>query len=162
MFEGVKPFDWLMLVIELLVLLAILYEIIKGELREKRERRRQGILDEKGRSLSRLLDKGLRIKATVIDPAITNPQLHGTWISSASAWIEETRSYLATFPRASAAFLETSNAGSVDNVASASGRHFVVTGEVGKSYQTLILHLENLHRISERPEAYFWAASGPA
>ncbi len=155
MSETVRPFDWIMLAIEVLVLLAILYEIVKGELRERRELARQRILAEKGGSLSKLLDKGLRIKGTVVDPNSTHPQLHEKWIYSANIWIGEVRLYLANSPRADAAFIDTSNAGHVDNVAVASGRQFTVTGDVWKCYENLILHLENLRRINERPEAYF-------
>jgi hypothetical protein len=53
MFEGVKPFDWLMLVIETAVLLLILYEVIVGIIRHRKERRREKGLKQIVTSLSK-------------------------------------------------------------------------------------------------------------
>jgi hypothetical protein len=154
--EGIRPFDWVMLVIEALVLLLILYEVIVGEIRHRRETARGAFLTERVAELSKLHSKGHRIQTTVLDPMINNPQILQPWIDSAEAWGKETDAILRKYSqRASRTFLLVTDAGQIDTVVTAHGRHFMVSGAIGGVYQRLVLQLENLNRIIENPALYF-------
>jgi hypothetical protein len=156
MFEGTRPIDWLMLVIEALVLLLILYEVIVGDIRHRRERQSRLAISKRVSELSWLMDKGQRIQTCVPDPQITNWQLVKPWIDSVQAWKEETNTFLAArSPRASSAFMLITDAGNMDSVVHFSGRQFALTGEVREFYQRLVIQLANLRRIMEQPDAYF-------
>ena len=157
MFEGIRPFDWLMLVIETLVLLLIFYEIIAETIRRTREHRRQSSINERVVELSRFVDRGLRLQSVVPDEAITTDQrIMAKWLAGLEMWTEEANAYLLLHsPRASAAFLLTSNAGDVNYFVVSLGRQFALNGRMRESYQRLVVQLENLKRIIERPEAYF-------
>jgi len=154
--EGVRRFDWVMLAVEILVVLLILYEIIMSEIRSRRDSKRRAFLSERILELSKLKSKGQRIQTTVLDPMICNPQILKPWIDAARAWSAETDAVLTNYSkRASSAFLLVTDAGRIDTVVTAHGRHFKVTGEIGDAYQQLVLQLENVGRIIENPAAYF-------
>jgi len=154
--EGVRPFDWVMLAVEVLVVLLILYEIVISEVRSRRESKHHSFLSARVLELSKLRSKGQRIQATVLDPMINNPQIIKPWIDAARTWSEETDAALRNHSeRASSAFLLVTDGGHIDRVVSAHGRHFMVTGEIGEAYKQLLLQLENLDRIINNPAAYF-------
>jgi hypothetical protein len=156
MFQGIRPFDWLMFALEALVASLILYEVVVSGKRHRAEQRRQSLTNERVLVLSKLMDKGLRIKSTVPDPSGTSDfQIIQRWMDTVQAWADETNSFLASHSsRASAAFLLVTDAGNMDSVVYASGRQFILIAETRAWYQRLIVQLENLRRIMERPEAY--------
>ena len=94
MFEGTRTIDWVMLVVEGLVLLLILYEVVAGERRHRAERRRRLRVSSIIVELSSLMDKGQRLQSSVPDPMIMNPQLIEPWRKSVQAWTEETIGFL--------------------------------------------------------------------
>src|ERR1700675_1509953 len=107
MFEEVRPFDWLMLAIEALVLFLILYEVIADSRRRRADRRRNVFINEKVSALSIFMDKGLRIKETVPDPQVlSDTSSIKQWRTDVRVWTEESNAFLATLsPQASAAFM---------------------------------------------------------
>ena len=156
MFEGTRAIDWLMLVIEALVLILISWEGIVSEKRHRKEQRRQTTVRERVLELSRLMDKGQRIKSGVPDPAITNPQLVTPWKDSVEAWSEETNTFLAGHSsRASSSFMLVTDAVNMDSVVYSSGRQFALTGDFREFYQQFVVRLANLRRIVEQADAYF-------
>jgi hypothetical protein len=156
MFEPTRTIDWVMLVVEGLVLVLILYEVVVGEIRHRGERRRRQTVGNIVLELSRLMDKGRWIQSSVPDPSIMNPQLVEPWRKSAQAWIEETNAFLASHSsRASSAFMLVTDAGNMDSVVKSGGRQFALTGEFREFYQRFAAGLANLRRILEQADAYF-------
>jgi hypothetical protein len=157
MFEGVRPFDWLMLIIEALVLLLILYEVVAEATRRRTERQRSVFIARQVLALSRLMDHGQSLQSTVPEPQITSDyQIIQRWMDSVTKWTEGTNGFLVSQSSvASAAFLLVTDASAADNLVHRAGRSFLVGGELGRFYQRLVMQLANLRRIIERPEAYF-------
>jgi hypothetical protein len=156
MFENVKPFDWLMLVIEAAVLIVIVYEVVIEGVRRRAEAKRRAFIDAQALALSVLWDKGRRIQSVVPDPLlITDTRIITDWIAEVEAWTQETQSFLAVSPRASASFLSVTDAGKVNLNIPVPGRIISLTGPPQAPYQRLVVQLENLRRIIDRPDAYF-------
>jgi len=138
---------------EFLVLALIAYEVIHNNLHERKESRRQPIVE----AVSKLMDKGMRIKSAVPDPQLTTDyRVIRKWMDDALAWTDETNSVLArNSPRASSAFLLITDADSMERIIFVAGRTIVLTGDVRECYQRLVVQLQNLRRIMEIPAAYF-------
>jgi hypothetical protein len=99
MFDGVKSFDWLMLVVEILVLLLIAYEVGTTVLHRLQTKRRLA-------SLFALMHRGQELQATVPGSGTADDQAIVAWKSSVEAWADDTNKILATYsPQASARFL---------------------------------------------------------
>lgn len=156
MFKGIRPFDWLMFLIETAVLLLIAYEVWTGAQQRRREQQRQVRINGFIAELGPLMDKGLRLRSTVPDPSIMNPQIYQPWLVSVAKWVEETKAFLATHSEAAAeTFALVTDSKSVDTTIHAGGRIFFVIDPVKDPYQRLVVHLANLRRIIDKPEAYF-------
>jgi hypothetical protein len=155
LFSGIRPFDWMMFVIELLVLLALLWF-------EGLEVWHQIKLRKRVSSLIRYMDAGQTIQNNL--HTLTEPLFAGriteetlAWMMEANMWSQTTREFLALHSKqASAAFLLVVNMRTSDrDIYTQRYGTFHLSGEVGNCYQILLARLDNLRRIMERPEAYF-------
>lgn len=156
MFEGIKPFDWLMLVIEALVLIVIIFAEITGWMRRRRESKRKSFLNAKSLELSKVMDVGRRLILTVPEPDFTSPQASKLWIEAAAVWTDKAcKSVSLDSPRAAADFMLAAESQNINTVLSTHGRNIVLHGDIWETYWRLVTRLENLQRIVERPEAYF-------
>lgn len=157
LFEDARPIDVVTLVVEVLVFALILFEVGNGIYHRRKDRQRRLLINARVLELSRMADKGGRIRSIVPDPSITSDyQILARWMNTANEWIKETDAFLSRYSaHASAAFLLIADAGTVDNVVYSGGRQFVLLGEIRECYQRLVVHLENLRRITEIPDAYF-------
>jgi len=156
MFEGVRPFDWLMFGIEVAVVALILYEIIADAKRRRRENQHKVLVDIQALALSVRLTQGERLQQAVPNELlITDQRVASAWIKDVQAWIEETKLFLAS--RSSKASTEFMLIADVERVSIyvSSPNGFYVRGESATWYRSLVVHLENLRRIISRPEAYF-------
>jgi hypothetical protein len=158
MFEGVKPFDWLMLVIETAVLLLILYEVIIGIARHSSAKRRQGALKQIVASLSQLMDEGLTLQRGVPDTAKEESRVLQSWMTDTNVWADKTSKFIASHSRqAAAAFLLVHDSSSADTVVftpSGDG-FFYLASPVREHYQRLLTQLNSMRQIIEKPEVYF-------
>jgi hypothetical protein len=140
MFDGVKPFDWLMLVVEILVLLLIAYEVGTTVLHRLQTKRRLA-------SLFALMHRGQELQTTVPGSGTTDDQAVA-WKSSVEAWANDTHKILATYsPQASARFLH--------NPVVSRGIYRGIAQNAQGYYESLMMRLENLRAIMEKPEVYF-------
>ncbi|MGB6802471.1 MAG: hypothetical protein WA899_02265 [Candidatus Sulfotelmatobacter sp.] len=157
MFEGVKPFDWLMLGIETAVLLLILYEVVVGIVRHCGARRRQKELSRIITSLSQFMDEGLELQKSVPDTATEQTGVLRSWITNTKAWGDKINTFLVARSRqASAAFLLVHDLSSSDSVVFApSGEVFYLASPLREHYQRLLTQLNSLRQIIEKPEVYF-------
>ena len=130
MFQGVKPFDWLMLVIGTLVLFLILYEVIVGWVHRHKERKRQSAISHIIASIFEFMERGRKLQASVPDPSFDTPDVVDRWIESVKLWSIDTNNILAQHSlHASAAFVLVVNARSVDStICSPEGQYFTVLG----------------------------------
>ena len=157
MFEGVKPFDWLMLGIETAVLPLILYEVIVGIARHRGATRRQSELNKIVTSLCQFTDEGLELQRRVPDTAKEETRVLRSWMTNTKAWGDKASEFLATHSQqASAAFLLVHDLSSSDLVVFApSGDVFYLASPLREHYQRLLTQLNNLRQIIEKPEVYF-------
>jgi hypothetical protein len=157
MFEGVKPFDWLMLGIETAVLLLILYEVIVGIARHHGETRRQKELKQIVTSLSQFMDDGLRLQRSVPDTAKEETGVLQSWMANTKAWGDKTDMFLAArSQQASGVFLLVHDSSSADSIVfTPAGEFFYLASPVREHYQRLLTQLSNLRHITEKPEVYF-------
>ena len=158
MFEGVKPFDWLMLGIETAVLLLILYEVIVGIVRHHEATCRQKKLRQIVASLSQFMDEGLKLQRSVPDTAKEESGVLQSWMMNTKLWSDKASEFLAAHSRqASAAFLLVHDSSSADSVVfTLSGDDlFYLASPIREHYQRLLTQLNNMRQIIEKPEVYF-------
>jgi hypothetical protein len=160
MFEGVRPFDWLMLFIEIAVVGLILYEIIADALRRRAEARRERFIHEQIIALTQRLTKGKRLHGGVPNTTTCNPQtaerMDNVWIEQVGMWITDTEKFLSSrSPRASAEFMALIDSGPVNLYVGNTPHGYFLRKESAEWYGNLTIHLENLQRIMSTPEAYF-------
>jgi hypothetical protein len=157
LFEDARPIDVVTLIVEVSVFALILFEVISGIIHRRQEHQRRLFINERVLELSRMADKGGRIRSIVPDPSLTSDyQILARWMNAANEWIKDTDAFLLPLSaHASAAFLLIADAGTMDSVVYSGGRQFALHGEIRECYQRLVVHLENLRRITEIPEAYF-------
>jgi hypothetical protein len=141
MFCDVRPFDVLMLVVEVLVLILIAYEVGSGVWqRIRRHRRSKRVLEffSEGQALQ---DDA----PTTTSPIVEIPE----WERRCRDWTDGTNDLLKRYsPQASAAFL-LSAGGLLD------WDFFGIHEGAHDTYQSLQRHLNNLRLIMERPDVYF-------
>jgi hypothetical protein len=156
MFQGVKPFDWLMLGIEGLVLLVIVYEVIADARRRRADAKHRAFIDGKVSSLLQLADNGRRLQSCVPDCTITSDhrRIH-QWMADVETWTEQTNSTLSGSLKATEHFMKLADTDKVSTWVDVSGRGFYVIDEPATPYRGLIVRLEALSRIVSTPEAYF-------
>jgi len=152
-----RSIDWVMLVIEAAALSLILYEVIVGELRHRRDHQRQSLLDERAIEVARLADKGKRLQDSVTDPAINSEQMCQRWIAAVNVWTDESHKAINRHSkRAAEAFMAVGQPDMLDLVVSGSGKQFHLgVGDVRNCYQGLSFRLGTLARIVERPSLFF-------
>src|SRR2546428_2535998 len=146
LFEDVRPFDWLMLVIEVAVLVAILVFDIRAVRRERRhdreQRDRRTLVDQRVAALRDAMSKGQELRLST--PVSGNPHV-AEWAQAVTNWGEETRVLLKSFSaHAEAAFLMQM-----------SGSPYI-NGSIGATFEyiSLISRLDNLRGIIEKPDVY--------
>jgi hypothetical protein len=156
MFEGVRPFDWLMLVVEIAVLLLILYEVVVGIRRHQEEAKRTAKLALIVASLATKMDEGYNLQITTPNPQLDTSTV-SDWIQSVRAWAYETEIILNHHSlRAVRAFTLVVDSSEAERmVYPTSGMPFYVTGNLREAYQRLLAQLNNLRNIIEKPEVYF-------
>jgi hypothetical protein len=157
MFEGVKPFDWLMLGIETAVLLLILYEVIVGVMRHREAEKRRKQLAKVTQILSDFMFEGQSIQGET-----PNPHTGGDvtrWVSLVTEWHIKVAQYLSSISsRAESAFsliINAEQAGSHILHQPGDSVGFYVTGHEGTHYRKLMAYLQNLRGIIEKLDAYF-------
>jgi hypothetical protein len=157
MFSGTKPFDWLMLVVEVLVLLLIAYEVFVGVYRHRRKRERKQHIGEITAALSGFMDKGKALQGSVPCQEIAWELQADLWMANTDRWATETGAFLdGHSSTASAAFRLTPGTGTTALVIQNSeGATFTIDGRHRHAYQRLVSRLENLRGIIEKPEVYF-------
>ena len=152
------PYEVSMWVMELLVLALIAYEVVHNFRKERKDHRRQALLNERVLALSRCMDNGQRLLSSIPNPQYAKDFAKvQEWIDAARTWAEETNAFIALHSMgASAAFsLITDSEKVAPLVYGPSGASFGLYGHTRECYQRLVVQLENLRRIIERPEAYF-------
>jgi hypothetical protein len=146
-FEEIRPFDWIMLAVEILVLGAIL--IFEGPkwLHEIAARR-------KASKLAPFLASGEKLRHTI---SLNPNQDQNEWRENALKWDRETQEFLKKqSSRALSAFRHVSHVGGADrSVLTPDGQFYPVHGLLGDAFQLLQARLSNLHKIMENPEVYF-------
>lgn len=160
LFEGVRPFDWLMLGVEVAVLLLIAYEVCVGKYRHGKERKRRLTIARIVMNLSEFMDKGQQIQANVPEQFPLDANEYDKFVVFKLAvehWSNDTSQFLAHHsPRASAAFLLVVDSTSPDSlVYRRNGNTFALHGPLRECYQRLLAQLSNLKNIIEKPDAYF-------
>lgn len=140
MVEGARPVDWVMIVIEALVLILICAEYAE---RKWLERRRHNRLSQ----LHGLLTEGQEIQGRAIPAGTTDEAAISSWNDSVGSWIIKTNNYLTGLtPRASAAFLHNRGGAGIN--------YSGVTGKARDHFVMLLARLNNLQSIMEKPEVY--------
>jgi hypothetical protein len=154
MFEGVKPFDWLMLGIETAVLLFVGYEVgvtIFQQIGGVTRRRKLRCI---AADLRGLLTSGEIVRKKV--PSWLNVY-DQAWAASVQLWITEVEKYL-TDQSPDKALVEfrhiTLTQGQRQHM-DEHGRIWHISGAIGDSYQQLTARIDNLHRVALRCEDYF-------
>jgi hypothetical protein len=103
------------------------------------------------------VDEGLGLQRSVPDTAKEESDVLKLWIVNAKAWSNKTNEFLAACSqRASAAFLLVHDSSSADSIVfTPEGEFFYVASPVREHYQRLLMQLNNLRQIIEKPEVYF-------
>ena len=149
-FADARAIDWLLLIVDFLVLVAILWlELPKW--RHKCKARKFAS------RLSPRIDKGWSLQRSVphTDPHVAGDESKA-WVDQTVAWEKETESFIATLSqRAALAFVFKINISASHGVAIApDGRRFLLGSDFGDRYQIWQVKLENLKKIIENPETY--------
>jgi hypothetical protein len=157
MFEGVKPFDWLMLGIEAAVLLLILYEVVVGVMRHNEMKCRKKALSVITTSLYHLMDEGLELQRCVPNTATDETEILQSWMTNTTMWGAKASELLADrSPQASATFSLVHDLSSSDSVVfTPSGEVFYLASPLREHYQRLLAQLNSLRQIMGSPEVYF-------
>jgi len=160
MFAGVKPFDWIMLGVEVAVLALILYSEIVHGLRHRKEVEHQKMLAKKVTLLDELMQKGIKLRFE------TPRVLHGQpgnpineWMNLVAEWEQQTESLLAEHSAKAASAFSITEAPDIDRATvrmpNKTGFVFVILYHHALSYLMLTAKLNVLREIMEKPDAYF-------
>ena len=164
--DGARPIDWLVVIVDFLVLVAILWFEGIGEWRHHKERKRRSNVERIVATLCGFMDKGQKIQREVPQP---KPSLHPTyievtgeikeWENTVGIWNGEVHEFLQKCSaRAAASFVLIAGTNQPANpqiVYMEPGGSFPIEGSQRESYQKLVVQLSNLRSIIEKPEAYF-------
>jgi hypothetical protein len=157
-FEGVRPFDWLMLAIEVSVVILILYEIIVDTRRRNADAKHKLFVDTQGLALSKILRRGELLQETAPNTLLTtDARVESTWIAEVQAWIRDTDIFVtskSTNMSADFMLVAPDDTEKVCLWINPSGNGFFVRGQAADQYRKLVVHLDNLRRIISRLEAY--------
>jgi len=138
-----RPADWAILIVDLLVLVVIVIEYVHQLRRERKESRRQKIIDERVQAIRKAILEGQKLQRSSVpymDPGTA------AWFESVKKWTGETQLLLASYsPQAEASFTDISSMvlGNVGNLRGAQSH-----------YNQLLAQLTNLRGIMEKPEVY--------
>jgi hypothetical protein len=141
MFEGVRPFDWLMLAVEVAVLLLVAWEIGRDIWHKRKMSARYNALFER-------LDEGQKLHWSFpqLGPNACNRAERLEWENSAKNWIRETAVFLRRYsPKAATMFLREVNDSYFSDVVN--NPDFWLTA--------LFERLRNLREIMEKCDIYF-------
>jgi hypothetical protein len=144
------PWDRL---IELGVFGLILYEVIVGIVRHRREKKRKTRLAFIVFELHQLMQEGRQIR----DSAVADQGAQIAWMQAMIYWSDKTAVFLAKYlPTSLTAFhLVHDQPISLRSVRTKDGGHFNIGGVLLEGYETLSGKLANLRGIIEKVEAYF-------
>jgi hypothetical protein len=142
MIYGVRPFDILMLVVEVLVLLLIAYEVGVNVWRDRRRTRRS-------RKVLGQLTKGQKLQADApVGSSVNNPSVV-SWANTTTEWANETSALLSKYSEAaSVSFLH------VVGGANSSFGFGHINPYAQHAYILLQEQLNNLRSILENPDVY--------
>jgi hypothetical protein len=149
MFEGARPLDWLMLVVEALVLALIAYEIVSPRWHRRKIRRLLNVafdFVQRGQKLQAISPQG------IYGPEGPHgPQFVPAWIEKVKTWNQEALDFMERCsPQARASFLSDTSSGAAHTQQS-----LMVPPEAQWWYRTMLTRLDNLQRIAENPDVYF-------
>src|SRR5216684_2216069 len=144
MFEGVRPFDWLMLGIEVIVVILIGFEIFRGERSRHEEEKRLERVNERMTVIRSLMAVGQEIRRTAPEPMAHNAV--NPWVEALEKWNQEVYVILESFSRQAAVSF---------NAGIPKGANYPGLAPVAQQYfGVLLLRLENLQNIMEKPDVY--------
>jgi len=136
-FGGAKPIDRTMLVIEVLVLGVIAYETISAIWRKRTVHKRLN-------ALFALMEKGISLQQA---PPDTDAAAHD-WAQAVDVWITETTQVLSKYSaQAVASFNHQGKPASIS--------HAGISGIAHGHHAQLLIRLENLRAIMEKPDVYY-------
>ncbi len=140
MLSSVTPFDWLMLIVELLVLLLIAYEVATNVLHKRR-------VNHRLKAIFAIMHKGQALQAAVPGGNADNNAITA-WNDAVLAWINDANNLLSTYsPQASASFLHEPGGNTI--------KYSPVAMTAHNHYVFLLMRLNNLRSIMEKPDVYF-------
>ncbi|MGA3264225.1 MAG: hypothetical protein ABSC47_09295 [Terracidiphilus sp.] len=161
MFDGVRPFDWVMLIVEVLALVLIGYQVWLAFRERRTKQERERLLAAKRSWLSGIMARGEQLRqdtpveaATFYDHATFRP-----WLESVDVWGRETAESLSKeCPKAAIVFNLMRPAGTAHVIAytpNKAGSPFQVSGKIREAYVRLVEQLANLTEIMEKADFYF-------
>ena len=153
LFGHPERIDIWILVVDALIVALIAWVDIPEKLHKRRVGKRLA-------SLLPFVERGQELQRTIPEYDATYDAVTGKeWMNSVVMWGKETRTFLEQCSPAGARLFEhTAETAQLVNpqyVHTESGRSFPIHGDQRDSYQRLVARLNNLHRIMEKPDAYF-------
>ena len=147
--DGARPIDWIIVVVDFLVLVAILiFELPEWGHKRKTRRLLNAVFDfvQRGQKLQALSPQG-----TYGPEGPHGPQFTPAWINLVKQWNQEAVDFMETCsPQARWAFLSDTTDG-----AAHAQQAMSVPPEAKWLYRTMLTRLDNLQRIAEKPDVYF-------
>jgi hypothetical protein len=154
------PLDRLL---EFLVFVLILYEVIAGIRRHRRDKKRQRFLSQQREFVAPFITAGEELKVSL--PGMTGtPWLTTEFGREADAWKQKVKAWTATTAqalgersvRAGSAFMNVTDTSSSGGVAwKPDGTPWCFHEDVAPDFRKLVAQLDNLQRIVANPELYF-------
>lgn len=145
MFSEVRPFDWIMLAVEALVLGLIAFEILVGIVERKGTRKRKLLIQQRMGELFALMSDGQGILRKA--PSVQQFTEADRWAKSVDSWIAKVEIQLTVY--SSEAVVAFAQAVKMDV------RIPHVAPGVEPHYRILLEKLENLRNITEKAEVYY-------
>ena len=150
LFVETRGIDWLILIVDFFILVAILWLELPDWLHKRRAERN-------AQELAPFMDQGRHLRSSVPNQMPNpGPELM-KWVEDVKQWSSETETFLAPrSTKAAIAFTHVISASSADRkVHKPDGSSFRITGRFGDLFQILQVQLDNLQKIMENPELYF-------
>lgn len=160
-FEEIRPFDWIMLAVEVLVLLFVGYGEWTTFSDRRKAKRREAILAPKRLWLAGLIEQGEQLRRDTPREAIEyndHPSFF-PWIQRVDTWGKETVTALEReSPKAAIVFNLVKSPVSMEvfvYLPNKLGSPFQLSGNLRVAYERLTSQLANLAEILEKLEVYF-------
>lgn len=150
LFVDTRGIDWLILIVDFFILVAILWLELPDWLHKRRA-------EHSAEELAPFMERGRRLQSSVPNPPPNpSPELL-QWVEEVKRWNADTEAFLVPrSAKAVIAFTHVISASSADRkVHRPDGTSFRLTGRFGDLYQVLQVKLDNLQKITENPESYF-------